>query len=129
MALYPECDFCLCELADDVIHEDETGEFIHLKMAEEKTDLSDDRKKTIQNEFKRFINLFNLREDAFNLVKRFLTEGEIAFENIINAEKPELGIIGVKYLPTEYYQSILNGETGKVIGISFDKENLNKDLK
>ena len=75
------------------------------------------------------MNLFNLREDAFNLVKRFLVEGEIAFENIINAEKPELGIIGVKYLPTEYYQSILNSENGKVIGISFDKENLNKDLK
>ena len=129
MALYPECDFCLCELADDVIHEDETGEFIHLRISEEKTNLSDDRKKTIQNEFKRFMNLFNLREDAFNLVKRFLVEGEIAFENIINAEKPELGIIGVKYLPTEYYQSILNSENGKVIGISFDKENLNKDLK
>lgn len=30
MAEYTECDFCLCELADDMLHEDEEGEFIRL---------------------------------------------------------------------------------------------------
>jgi len=58
-------------------------------------------------QFEKFIDLFKLKEDGFWLVKKLLVEGEVAFENIINPEKPELGIIGVKYLPTEYYETIL----------------------
>ena len=63
------------------------------------------------------------------MVKKLLVEGEVAFENIINPNKPELGIIGVKYLPTEYYETLLNGETGRSMGLVFNKEKLNKDLK
>ena len=129
MAMYPECDFCLCELADDVIHDDETGRFIRLNIPEEKTHLDDDKRKVLQNVFDRFIGLFRFRDDGFNLIKRFLTDGEIAFENIINPQKPKLGIIGVKYLPAEYYETILNENTGRPIGIVFDKEKLNMDLK
>jgi len=62
-------------------------------------------------------------------MKRFLVDGELAFENIINADKPKLGIIGVKYLPTEYYETMMDQETGKSIGIIFDKEKLTRDLK
>lgn len=35
----------------------------------------------------------------------------------------------MKYLPTEYYETLLNGETGRSIGIVFNKEKLNRDLK
>jgi hypothetical protein len=73
--------------------------------------------------------LFKFKEEAFSMVKRFLVEGELAFENIINIEKPELGIIGVKYLPSEYYETLLNPQDGKTIGILFDKENLQRDLR
>lgn len=80
-------------------------------------------------QFEKFIDLFKLKEDGFWLVKKLLVEGEVAFENIINREKPELGIIGVKYLPTEYYETLLQGETGRALGIVFNKENLQRDLK
>lgn len=62
-------------------------------------------------------------------MKRFLTEGEIAYENIINPEKPELGIIGVKYIPTEYYETLMNTETGRPMGIYFDRKQLENDLR
>lgn len=129
MAQYPECDFCLCELADDFIHEDEGGNFIKLSIPEEKTHLNDDQRKILQLEFTRFIDLFKFKEDGFQMMRRFLVEGELAFENIINVEKPTLGIIGVKYLPAEYYETLLNPDNGKTIGILFDKENLQRDLK
>jgi hypothetical protein len=76
----------------------------------------------IQNEFKKFINLFKLRDEGFNIIKRFLTEGELAWENIINPQYPDLGIIGVKFLPAEYYDTLINAETGIPIGIVFDVE-------
>ena len=42
---------------------------------------------------------------------------------------PDLGIIGVKYLQTEYYETLVNRDTGKAIGIFFDTEKLKNDLK
>ena len=51
-----------------------------------------------------------------------MTEGELAWENIINPNYPDLGIIGVKFLPAEYYDTLINAETGIPIGIVFDVE-------
>lgn len=129
MAMYTECDFCLCEIADDVLHEDETGQTIRLTIPPNKKHLDTEKRTIMQIQFEKFIDLFKFKDDAFWLVKKLLVDGEVAFENIINPERPELGIIGVKYLPAEYYETLLNGETGRSVGIVFNKENMNKDLK
>lgn len=129
MAQYTECDFCLCEIADDVLHEDETGSVVKLNIPANKKHLDTEKRTILQLQFEKFIDLFKFKEDGYWLVKKLLVEGEVTFENIINIEKPELGIIGVKYLPTEYYETLLQGETGRSLGIVFNKESLNKDLK
>ena len=46
MAQYTECDFCLCEIADDVLHEDETGNTVKLTIPANKKHL-DTEKRTI----------------------------------------------------------------------------------
>ena len=56
---FPECDWCLEEIADDFLHEDEEGNFINLKLPDNKDNLTYERKEIIQNEFRKFINLFN----------------------------------------------------------------------
>ena len=129
MAMYSECDFCLTEIADDVLHEDENGQNVSLTIPVNKKHLDEEKRTILQLQFEKFIDLFHFKDDAFWMVKKLLVEGELAFENIINPKKPELGIIGVKYLPTEYYETLLNGETGRSMGIVFNKEKMNKDLK
>jgi len=129
MAMYTECDFCLCEIADDVLHEDDSGQVVKLNIPVNKKHLDEEKRTILQLQFDKFIELFKFKDDAFWMVKKLLVEGEVAFENIINPEKPELGIIGVKYLPTEYYETMLDGQTGRSLGIVFNKENLNRDLK
>lgn len=119
IAQYPICRWCLDEIADDFIHDDENKNFITLTLPQR---LNSVQQEILQNEFKKFMNLFKLRDDGFNLVKRFLTEGELAWENIINPNYPDLGIIGVKFLPAEYYDTLINAETGIPIGIVFDVE-------
>ena len=119
IASYPVCKWCLDEIADDFIHCNENNEFITLKLPER---LNQIQQNIIQNEFKKYINLFNLKDDGFNLVKRFLIEGELAWENIINPKYPELGIIGIKFLPAEYYETLLDTITAKPVGIVFDTE-------
>lgn len=126
---FPECDWCLDEIADDFLHEDEKGNFINLILPENKDNLDLNRKEILQNEFRKFINLFNFKNNGFNLMKKFLIEGELAWENIINPEHPDLGIIGLKFLPTEYYETLVNSNTGQKIGIYFDVKKYADDIK
>lgn len=117
IAAYPICKWCLDEIADDFIHEDENGEFIHLKLP---TRLNAHQIEILQNEFKKYIGLFRLREDGFNIIRRFLVEGELAWENVINPKYQDMGILGVRFLPAEYYETLLDPNTQLPVGIAFD---------
>lgn len=117
IAKYNICDWCFDEIADDFIHEDQNGEFITLDLPER---LDAFQKEILQNEFKKYIGYFNLRDNGYNIIKRFLTEGELAWENVINPKYPDMGIIGVKFLPAEYYETLIDTSTNKPVGIAFD---------
>ena len=123
---YSVCDWCLDEIADDFIHTDENGDFIKLTVPER---LNESQRNVIQNEFKKYINLFRLKEDGYNIIKRFLIEGELAWENVISPKYPELGIVGVKFLPAEYYETLIDVKTARPIGIVFDVESLSRDSR
>ena len=114
---YNICDWCFDEIADDFIHEDENGDIVKLSVPDR---LSTMQKDILQNEFNKFMNLFKIKEDGYNLIKRFLTEGELAWENVISPAHPEMGIIGVKFLPAEYYETLIDTSTSRPVGIVFD---------
>ena len=130
MALYPEVDWCLREIANDFIHDDVHGKIINLKLigTDEETGLNDTRRKILQEEFEKFIALFKLKDEGYNLCKRYLVEGEIAFENIIDPKNPLRGIIGVKFLPCEFYETLIDADTAYKVGIYFNKSNLKAAL-
>lgn len=129
IAAFPEVTFCLEEIADDFIHEDETGDFIKLNLNEDKSGMNEDRTEVLQNEFKKFINLFKFEDDGFNMIKRFFIEGEMAYENIINPEHPDLGIAGIRFLPTEYYETLVDPSNGNKVGIYFDNKTYTEELR
>ena len=126
---FPECDWCLDEICDDFIHENDDGDVITLQLPEESDHLNDTKKDILQNEFRKYMELFKLKDDGFNLVKRYLIEGELCWENVIKNENPELGIIGVKFLPAEYYETLLDSRTNKPVGIYFDTEKFTKQAR
>lgn len=123
---YSLCDWCFDEIADDFIHEDEHGDIVTLNLPDR---LSDFQKDILQNEFERYMSLFNIRDNGYNLVKRFLTEGELAWENVINPDYPDKGIIGVKFLPAEYYETLVDTVTSQPVGIVFDVESFADDVR
>lgn len=123
---YLICDWCLDEICDDFIHEDENHNFINMKLPSR---LNGEQQKILQNEFKKYINMFDLQDSGYNLIKRFLVEGELAWENIINPKYPDLGIIGVRFLPAEYYETLVDVKSGLPVGIVFDVDNFSKDIR
>ena len=70
-----------------------------------------------------------MKEDGYNIVKRFLVEGELAWENVISPKYPDLGIVGVKFLPAEYYETLIDIKTGRPVGLVFDVESLAKETQ
>lgn len=125
----PECDWCLEQIASDFIHENESGEYIRLNLPVKGDNLSDLRREIIQNEFRKFIDMFELRDNGFHLMKRFLVEGELTWENIIDIDCPERGIIGLKFIPAEYYETLVNKNTGERIGLDIDTEQQKQDIR
>lgn len=123
---YLICDWCLDEICDDFLHEDENGEFINLKLPQR---LNAEQQKILQNEFKKYIQYFDLQDTGYNMIKRFLVEGELAWENVINPKIPELGITGVRFLPTEYYETLVDVKSGQPVGIVFDVEKFSNDTR
>lgn len=131
MALFPECAWCIDEICNDFVHDDKDGNFIRLILPMRRlveNDINKERHAILQEEFYRYIDLFHFREDSYNLLKRFLIEGELAFENIISPKYPSKGIIGVKFLPAEYYSTLIGVQTGRAVGLLFDTERFQNDI-
>lgn len=129
MAKHTQTQWCLDEIADEFINEDEHGNIINLFLPDGDPRLNETRKAILQNEFKKYMNLFNLRDEGHNLMKRFLVEGELAWENIINKDYLQKGIIGVRFLPAEYYEPLIDLRENRPAGILFDTEKLTRDIR
>lgn len=123
---YLICDWCLDEICDDFIHEDENKNFITLKLPQR---LNAQQQDILQEEFKKYIGYFDLQDTGYNMIKRFLVEGELAWENIINPKYPKMGITGVRFLPAEYYETLVDVKSGQPVGIVFDVEDFSNETR
>lgn len=83
----------------------------------------------IQKEFDNFIKLFDIRNNIVDIIRTYVIEGEVAWENIINHEIPSLGIIGVKRLRNDFYDILINQATGDNCGIYFDLDRYAQELQ
>lgn len=91
MAAYPEVKQALKEIANEFFTKDDRGEIIKGKLNGE---YNEQIKELIEKEFQSFLYNFKLKEKGNQLALDYTTEGELFWENIVSAKKPELGIIG-----------------------------------
>ena len=98
MAQYPEVECALREICDEIFVKDDQGQTIKCAL---RGDYNDEIQTLIQKEFQKFITVFKFEEKGWKYAKEFLTEGELAFENIVSAKKPQMGIIGVTKIANE----------------------------
>ena len=109
MAAYAEIADCLDEICDECIVKDENDNIATFELRGEYPKEVKDR---LQKEFKKYIEIFDLEDNGWEYFRRFLTDGEIYLENIIDQKRPELGVIGIVDLPSELinpvYQNVQN---------------------
>lgn len=109
MAAYAEIADCLDEISDECIVKDENDDIVLFNL---KGDYSKELRDNLAKEFKKFIQIFDLEDGGWEFFRRYLIDGELFFENIIDQKRPELGIIGLVELPSELvnpvYQNVQN---------------------
>jgi len=124
IARYPELDWCIGEIANDFIHEDIDGEFMNLKFKCDEGKYSQGADKVLQEEFRHLVSNFDIRSNGYNMIRKFLIEGELCFENVIDPNHPEYGIIGAKYIPNMFFDFLRDSRTGQVCGLFIDPERI-----
>ena len=73
--------------------------------------------------------MFDIRNNIVDIIRTYVIEGEVCWENIINHEIPTLGIIGVKRLRNDFYDILINQATGENCGIYFDLDKYAQELQ
>ena len=100
MAQFAEVADALDEICDEFLNEDEHGNMLNLKMRDQS--VQDPLiTKQLNDEFKKFINLFDFKERAWEYVRNLLVDGELYFENVIHEKHVKEGILGVIPVPTQ----------------------------
>ena len=100
MAQFAEVADALDEICDDFLNEDEHGNIINLELRDV-VDFDPLVKRQLNDEFGKFINLFDIRERGWEYVRSLLVDGELYFENIIHEKHVKEGILGVINVPTQ----------------------------
>jgi len=100
MAQFAEVADALDEICDDFLNEDEHGNIINLELRDV-VDFDPLVKRQLNDEFGKFINLFDIKERGWEYVRSLLVDGELYFENIIHEKHVKEGILGVINVPTQ----------------------------
>lgn len=113
MAAFAEVADALDEICDDFINRDENGEIVNILFRE--SDLSEEQKRKIKKEFKKYINYFDLENNGWEYFRQVLVDAEIYFEHIIHKKFPKEGILGVVMVPTDIIDPIFENVQNMVI--------------
>jgi hypothetical protein len=109
MAAFAELADCLDEISDECIVRDENDDITQFNL---RGSYTKEAKDTVEKEYKKFVDIFELEDKGWEYFRRFLVDGELYFENIIDEERKHLGIVGLVSIPTELinpvYQNVQN---------------------
>jgi len=100
MAQFAEVADALDEICDDFLNEDEHGNILNLNLRNV-VDFDPLVNKQLNDEFNKFINLFDIKEKGWEYVRSLLVDGELYFENIVHEKHLKEGILGILNIPTQ----------------------------
>lgn len=94
MSLYPEVDMAIEDIITQAITFDKQSISVRLDLSN--TELSDNIKNKIQLEFDNILKLLDFKNRGYDIFRRWYVDGRVYFQNIIDTERPEKGIIELR---------------------------------
>ena len=115
MVSFPEVGDAIDEICDSSITNNEIGDQVTLKIASKYDAIA---QKEIELAWTEFLNLFDFENQMFDYMRTFCIDGELSWENIISKDKPEAGILKIKFIPCESYEFAYNIKTKEKVGLT-----------
>ena len=94
MSLYPEVDMAIEDIVTQAITYDKQN--ISLRLDLNNTELSDNIKSKINLEFINILKLLDFKNRGYDIFRRWYVDGRVYFQNIIDMEHPEKGILELR---------------------------------
>lgn len=94
MSLYPEVDMAIEDIVTQAIVYDRENISIRLDLSN--VELSDNIKSKINLEFTNILKLLDFKNRGYDIFRRWYVDGRLYFQNIIDVEHPEKGIIELR---------------------------------
>lgn len=125
MASFPEVSDAIDEICDAFINRDEKGHCINLNLNSKFEGLPCQE---IEQAWDEYVSLFDLENNGFDYMRKLAVDGECCWENIIDKENKDMGIIGVNYLKPESYEYAIDMKRSKKVGITVFTNKSDVDL-
>lgn len=113
MAAFSEVSDCLDEICDECINKNDHGEIVRLHFRN--IELEEQDKQKVDDEFKKYIQNFELEKKGWEYFRQLLIEGEVYFEHIVHKAYPQEGVLGAVQLPTELIDPIFDNIQNMII--------------
>jgi hypothetical protein len=96
ISLYPECDQACEDIVTEAVAAEDDEETVRINL--DKTDLSANIKKAIEEEFHGVLKLLDFNAKAHDIFKRWYVDGRVYYHKIVDVEKPKQGIQELRYI-------------------------------
>lgn len=94
MSLYPEVDMAIEDIITQAVTYDRESISVRIDLGN--VELSDNIKSKIQQEFNTILRLLDFKNRGYDIFRRWYVDGRIYFQNVIDVEHPEKGIIELR---------------------------------
>jgi len=94
MATFPECDQAIDDVVNDAIVASREESPVSINL--EKSNLSDNIKESIKEEFIELVRLLDFRKVGFELFRKWYVDGRLYFHIIIDDKNPKRGILELR---------------------------------
>lgn len=128
MAQSAEINACLDEISDSAINFNEKKQIVEIQFndvdyipdgpeGQKKREELEEKRSILYKEFYKFIQPLKLHTKLHRYVKNFLKTGECCWENIIDPDNKEEGIIDFKFIPSHSFDFAYDKDTYEKVGI------------
>lgn len=128
MAQSAEINACLDEISDSAINFNEKKQIIEIQFndvdyipdgpeGQKKREELEEKRSILYKEFYKFIQPLKLHTKLHRYVKNFLKTGECCWENIIDPDNKDEGIIDFKFIPSHSFDFAYDKDTYEKVGI------------
>lgn len=117
MAEMPEIASVIEDIIIESSQENEEGTVVALDILDSEIESNENIVTNLSEQFEDlFFNRIGINNFIFDIIRTYYVDGKVYIEKIINSKKKEMGIIGLKKLPTETMDFFTDPNTGRIVG-------------